>query len=111
VVVKFLRENIFARYGMPRLIISDQRTHFDNRSFDVLLKRYSIIHRPATPYNPQTTGQVEVSNKQVKQILEKTVSKNRKDWADKLIDALWAYHTAYKTPLGMLPYRVCWAKI
>jgi len=79
VVVKFLRENIFARYGMPRLIISDQGTHFDNRSFDALLKRYSIIHCLATPYHPQTSGQVEVSNKQIKQIIKKTVSKNRKD--------------------------------
>ena len=47
-----------------------------------------------------------MSNRQIKQILEKTVSKNRKDWADKLIDALWAYRTAYRTPLGMSPYRV-----
>lgn len=110
VVVKFLRENIFARYGMPRLIISDQGTHFDNRSFDALLRRYSIIHRLATPYHPQTSGQVEVSNRQIKQILEKTVNKNRKDWADKLIDALWAYRTAYKTPLGMSPYRVVFGR-
>jgi len=72
------------------LIIGDQGTHFDNRSFDALLKRYYIIHHFATPYHPQTSGQVEVSNKKIKQILEKTVSKNRKDWADKLIDALWA---------------------
>ena len=49
VVVKFLRENIFARFGIPRAIISDQGTHFHNRSFDVLLKRYSIIHRLAIP--------------------------------------------------------------
>jgi len=79
VVVKFLRGNIFARYGMLRLIISDQGTHFDNRFFDFLLKRYSIIHRLATPYHPQTSSQVEVSNRQIKQILEKTVSKYRKD--------------------------------
>jgi len=62
-IVKFLRENIFARVGMPRAIISDQRTHFNNRSFDALLKRYSIVHRFATPYHPQTSGQVEVSNR------------------------------------------------
>ena len=79
VVVQSLRENMFARYGMPQFIISDQGTHFDNRSFDALLKRYSIIHCLATPYHPQTSGQVEVSNKQIKQIIKKTVSKNRKD--------------------------------
>jgi len=111
VVVKFLRENIFARFGMPRAIISDQGTHFTNRSFDALLKRYSIVHRLATPYHPQTSSQVEVSNRQIKQILEKIMSRNRKDWADKLVDALWAYRTAFKTPLGMLPYRVVYGKL
>ena len=62
VVVKFLRENIFARFGMPRAIVSDQSTHFTNRSFDTLLKRYSIVHRLAAPYHPHTSGQIEVSN-------------------------------------------------
>jgi len=62
VVVKFLRDNIFSRFGMPRAIISDQGTHFTNKSFDALLKRYSIVHRLATPYHPQTSGQTEVSN-------------------------------------------------
>ena len=78
-VVTFLRENIFARYGMPRAIISDQGTHFDNRSFDAPVKRYSILHHMGTPYPPQTNGQVEDSNRQVKQILKKTVHRNRKD--------------------------------
>jgi len=110
VVVKFLRENIFARFSMPRAIIIDQGTHFNNMSFDALLKRYSIVHRLATPYHPQTSGQVEVPNRQIKQILKKTVSHNRKDCADKLADALWAYRTAFKTPLGMSPYRVVYGK-
>ena len=61
VVVIFLRENIFASHGMPKDIISDQETHFDNRFFDALLNRYSILHCMATPYRLQTNGQVEVS--------------------------------------------------
>jgi len=88
VVVKFLKENIFARFGMPRAIISDQGTHFTNRSFGALLKKYSIVHRLDSPYHPQTSDQVQVSNRQIKQIFKKTVSTNRKDWVDKLVDAL-----------------------
>jgi len=49
VLVNFLRENIFTRFSIPYAIISDQGTHFNNRSFDALLKRYSIVHRLATP--------------------------------------------------------------
>ena len=88
VVVKFLRDNIFSRFGMPRAIISDQGTHFTNRSFGALLKKYSIVHRLDSPYHPQTSDQVQVSNRQIKQIFKKTVSTNRKDWVDKLVDAL-----------------------
>ena len=88
VSLKFLRENIFSKYGMLKPIISDRGTHFDNRYFDSLLKKYSIIHHLPTAYHPQISSQVEVSNRKIKQILEKTVSRNRKDWTDKLIDAL-----------------------
>jgi len=51
-----------------------------------------------------------VSNRQIKQILEKTMSRNRKGWADKLVNALWAYRTTFKTPLGMSPHRVVYGK-
>jgi len=63
VIVKFLRENIFSRYGMPMAIIIDRGTYFDNRSFEALLKKYLIIHCLTTVHHPQTSGQVEVSNR------------------------------------------------
>ena len=58
------------------------------------MRKYAITHKLSTPYPPQTSGQVEVSNRQVKLLLEKTVNQNRKDWSTKLVDALWAYMTA-----------------
>ncbi|XP_057723791.1 uncharacterized protein LOC130939722 [Arachis stenosperma] len=74
VVMKFLQKQIFSRFGAPRILISDGGTHFCNRQLDSLLHRYGVHHRVATPYHPQTNGQAEVSNRELKRILERTVS-------------------------------------
>nr|GEW64931.1 reverse transcriptase domain-containing protein [Tanacetum cinerariifolium] len=64
------------------------------------LTQYGVTHRLSTVYHPQTSGQVEVTNRGLKRILEKTVGENRAYWSDKPEDALWAFRTAFKTPVG-----------
>ena len=111
VVLKFLKENIFSKFGVPKAIISDGGSHFCNKPFENLLAKYCVKHKVATPYHPQTSGQVELVNREIKTILMKVVSSNRKDWSHKLLDSLWAYRTTYKTILSMSPYRLVYGKV
>ncbi|GJW88978.1 reverse transcriptase domain-containing protein [Tanacetum coccineum] len=109
VVVKFLK-SLFARFGTPRAIISDRGTHFCNDQFAKVMSKYGVTHRLATAYHPQMSGQVEVSNRGLKRILERTVGENRASWSDKLDEALWAFRTAFKTPIGCTPYKLVYGK-
>jgi hypothetical protein len=75
-----------------------------------LLAKYDINHRIASPYHPHTSGQVELSNREMKLILQKTINRSRKNWSKKLDDVLLAYRTAYKNPMGMSPYKMVYGK-
>ncbi|GJV88785.1 reverse transcriptase domain-containing protein [Tanacetum coccineum] len=74
------------------------------------MSKYGVTHRLATAYHPQTSGQMEVSNRGLKHILERMVGENRASWSDKLDDALWAFRTAFKTPIGCTPYKLVCGK-
>ncbi|GKF59936.1 reverse transcriptase domain-containing protein, partial [Tanacetum coccineum] len=103
VVVMFLK-SLFTQFRIPRAIISDRGTHFCNDQFTKVMSKYGVTHYLATPYHPQSSGQVEVSNRGLKRTLERTVGENRASWSDKLDDSLWAFRTAFKTPIGYTPY-------
>ncbi|KAL5540988.1 hypothetical protein UlMin_043785 [Ulmus minor] len=96
VVIRFLKKNIFARFGTLRAIISDGGSHFCNKQFDALLSKYGVTHRVATPYHPQTSGQVEVSNRELKRILEKTATGEKRLLQMNEMEEFWnnAYENA-----------------
>nr|GEZ69934.1 reverse transcriptase domain-containing protein [Tanacetum cinerariifolium] len=74
------------------------------------MRKYGVTHRLSTAYHPQTSGQVEVSNRGLKRIIERTIGQNRASWSDKLEDALCAFHTAYKIPIRCTPYKLVYGK-
>ncbi|GKD56882.1 reverse transcriptase domain-containing protein [Tanacetum coccineum] len=92
-VVKFLK-GLFARFEVPKALISDRGTHFCNSQLEIALQKYDVTHKLSTSYHPQSNGQTEVTNKAIKRILERSVGYNPKDWSEKLNDALWAFKTA-----------------
>ncbi|GJW68498.1 putative nucleotidyltransferase, ribonuclease H [Tanacetum coccineum] len=109
VVVIFLKV-LFARFRIPKALISDRETHFCNSQMEKALLKYEVTHKISTTYHPQTDGQTEVTNKAIKHILERSVRYNPKDWSEKLNDALWAFRTAYKTPTGCTPFRMVYGE-
>nr|GEX47238.1 reverse transcriptase domain-containing protein [Tanacetum cinerariifolium]GEX47241.1 reverse transcriptase domain-containing protein [Tanacetum cinerariifolium] len=90
--------------------LNDRETHFFNDQFAKVMLKFCVTHRLATPYHPQISGKVEVSNRGLKQILERIVGENRASWSDKLDDALWAFRTTYKTPIRFTPYKLVYGK-
>jgi hypothetical protein len=95
--ITMIKNVIFPRFGTPRILISDGGTHFTGKNFKKCLSKLGI-------------EQAETSNRQLISILNKTIEKGGKDWSKKLDGALWAYRTAFKTPIGMTPYQFVYGK-
>jgi hypothetical protein len=107
---KMFQEIIFPRFGVPRVMISNGGSHFIDKTFRKCISELGVDHRVATPYHPQTSGQAETSNEQIKNILQKIVNAMGKGWKSKLLKALWAYRTAFKMPIGMTSYQLVYGK-
>ena len=78
VVAQFLRSHTFSRFGTPRALITDNGTHFYNKVIDKVLQKYGVHHRTSLAYHPQSNGQAEVSNREIKSIMKKTVNSSRR---------------------------------
>jgi hypothetical protein len=101
--IRMFEETIFPRFGTPRLVISDGGSHFIDKCFEKYLMNHGIQHNVATPYHPQTIGQIETSNKQIKNILQKTMDQMGIKWKDKLPEHFGLIRQLIKPPLQCLP--------
>ena len=101
-VVGFIQRNLLSTFGAPRTIIGDEGSHFSNKVFAKLMSKYGIKHMMGLSYHPQSNGQAEISNREIKKILEKTINTSRKDWSIKLDDALRVIELLTKLPLECL---------
>eukprot|EP00253_Pinus_taeda_P011024 PITA_11024 len=110
-VLTFLFEEIFIRFGLPRELVTDGRPPFNSHGFKDTLQKYHIKHRMTTPYHPQSNGQVERTNRVIEAILTKTIKENRRDWFQRLPEALWAYRTTWKNTTGFSPYELVFARL
>ena len=102
---KIFHEIIFPRFGTPPMVINDGGSHFIDMTFRNFLKELGTEHNIATPYHPQTSGQAKTSNKQIKNILQKTVIEMGRVWRHKLPDTLWAYRST-RLPLVCHPTKL-----
>nr|GEY28350.1 reverse transcriptase domain-containing protein [Tanacetum cinerariifolium] len=84
--------------------------NYTAKKFAKVMLKYGVTHHLATAYHPQTSGQIEVSNRGLKRILERIVGENRASWSDKVDDALCVFRTSFKTPIGCTSYKLVYGK-
>ena len=99
-----------SRFGCPKELVCDRGTYFVNDVIEELTTKYKIKHRLTTPYHPRANGQTEKTNGILCKIITKTVQGSMTDWDTKLIDALWAYRTAYKVTTKFTPFQLVYGQ-
>jgi hypothetical protein len=107
---KMFHDIICPRFGVPKVVTSNGGPHFIDGNFRRYLNAQGVEHQIATPYHPQTSGPVETPNKEIKNILQKTIHEMGRGWKEKLPEALWVYRMAYKTPISMTLYQLVYGK-
>jgi transposase InsO family protein len=105
-VINFLERHIIYRFGIPRRITSDNAKAFKSNKMQMFIAKYNITWNYSTGYYPQANDIVEAFNKTLGKILKKTDTKNRRDWHDRLFEALWAYRVTVRTSMQATPYSL-----
>ncbi|GFZ01032.1 hypothetical protein Acr_14g0006670 [Actinidia rufa] len=102
----FVWKHLVCRFGVPKVIISDNARQFDNDRFRLFCSDLAISHHFSSPSHPQANEQVEVTNRTVLRNLKARLERSKSEWAENLPSILWAYHTTSRIPTGETPYSM-----
>ncbi|KAL2238352.1 UNVERIFIED_CONTAM: Transposon Ty3-G Gag-Pol polyprotein [Sesamum indicum] len=102
-MINFIWKNIICRFGIPRILISDNGTQFQGKEITNWLKELKIQQNFTSVGHPQSNGQTEVTNRTVMQYL-KTRIKSKGSWDEELPGVLWAYRTTPRSSTGETPF-------
>ncbi|KAM1268006.1 hypothetical protein ACFX2I_000363 [Malus domestica] len=105
-VVRFIKEHIIHRYGVPRYIVTDNGKQFSNRFVDELCEKYKFKQHRSSMYHAPANGLAEAFNKTLCNLLKKVIGRTKRDWHERIGEALWAYRTTYRTPTQATPYSL-----
>ena len=105
-VKSFVWKNIDCKYGIPRVLVSDNGKQFDNDSFRDFCSQIGIKNHYSSLAHPQANGQVEVTNQSLLKIIMTRLKGVKGVWPEKLPSVLWAYRTTARTPTGETPFRL-----
>ena len=96
------------RFGVPRVLVSDNGRQFDNALFRDFCANFRIQNHYSSPAHPQANGEAEVANRSLLKIIKTRLKGTKGVWPDKLPGVLWAYRTTVRTPTGETPFKLAY---
>ncbi len=102
----FIWKSIICRFGLLRILISDNGRQFDNIRFREFRSKLGIDHRFTSVAHPRTNGETEVTNRTILQGLKARLDRSKRQWVENLYNVLWAYRTTFRVPTGETPFNL-----